>query len=246
MPDRIKAVLFDVGGPLDKEAVMDRLIDEQITASFRASGIEISNAEYRVVSDWAVSVFAPKTYHSIIWKIADGDIDLAKRVEIELMETVESRNRARDDFELRPGIPELLEDLSGNGLSLGLAANQPRKTLDNMKAIGILRYFEYQGVSGSIGLRKPDPRLLLHACQALKVGPNETILIGDRIDNDIVPAKTLGMPTIRFVSGRHAAQEPRSWYERPDTEVESVEELKLAIYKILSCPPNIYVDDGPE
>ena len=35
-------------------------------------------------------------------------------------------------------------------------------------------------------------------------------MVGDRIDNDIAPATTLGMRTVLFRTGRHAAQQPRS------------------------------------
>jgi len=211
MPHEIKAVLFDVGGPLDTETIMDRLIDEQIIASFRSNGVAISDDEYAAVNRWAVDVFAPKTYHSIMWKIADGDMKLITRVESELMETVPQRNEARGDFELRDGIGDLLAELSSQGLLLGLAANQPTVALQNMEKHGILENFSYKEVSGSIMLRKPDPRLLLHSCQGLGVQPNEVIMIGDRIDNDIVPARMLGMAAIRCVSGRHANQQPRSW-----------------------------------
>jgi putative hydrolase of the HAD superfamily len=71
-------------------------------------------------------------------------------------------------------------------------------------------------------------------------------MIGDRIDNDIVPARTLGMTTIRFVSGRHSKQQPRSGYEAPNADVRSVQELRTAIKAIISNPPDIFVDTGPE
>jgi len=235
-----------VGGPLDTETIMDRQIDEQITASFRANGVAISNDEYLAVNRWAVDVFAAKTYHSIIWKIAQGDMELIERVESELMDTVPQRNESRGDFELREGIPELLAELSEEGLLLGLAANQPADTVKKMERIGIAQYFTYREVSGSINLRKPDPRLLLHACDALGVEPQEVIMIGDRIDNDIVPARMLGMTAIRFISGRHSEQQPRSWNEEPHADVHRVKDLGKAIRRFIANPPNVDTDDGPE
>jgi len=225
---------------------MDREIDEQIKASFRARGAAISDENYAEVNRWAVDVFAAKTYHSIMWKIAEGDMKLIEQVEAELMVTVPQRNKMRGDFELREGIPELLAELSGDGILLGLAANQPTTALDNMEQQGILKYFQYREVSGSINLRKPDPRLLLHSCEGLGVGPQEAIMVGDRIDNDIVPARMLGMATIRFVSGRHCQQQPRSWNEAPHADVYSVEELGQTIRRFVAAPPNTSGDDGPE
>ena len=246
MPHQIKAVLFDVGGPIDTETIMDRQIDEQIIASFRANGVAISNDEYQAVNRWAVDVFAAKTYHSIMWKIAQGNMELIKRVESDLMDTVPQRNKSRGDFELREGMPELLAELSDEGLLLGLAANQPADTVTKMERLGIAQYFTYREVSGSINLRKPDPRLLLHACESLGVEQQEVIMIGDRIDNDIVPARMLGMAAIRFISGRHSEQLPRSWNEAPHADVHSVQDLENAIRRFVVNPPNVYGDDGPE
>ena len=233
MGNVVKAVLFDVGGPLDTETIMDRMIDEQIVASFRSHGILVSDEEYREVAAWAVEVFAPGTYDAIIWKIGGSNQNLVDSVLAELYETVPARNEARGDFELRDGIPALLENLSQQGLLLGLAANQPSGVLDKMDSVGILRYFKYRGVSGSTGLRKPDPRLLLHSCEGLGVAPEETIMVGDRIDNDIVPARMLGMKAIRFITGRHAGQTPRSSAEVPHADVRSVEELDRAIHRLI-------------
>ncbi len=246
MPYKIKAVLFDVGGPLDTEKIMDREIDEQIKASFRSNGLAISDGEYDTVNRWAVDVFAAKTYHSIIWKIAQGDMKLIERVESELMDTVPQRDQLRGDFELREGMTELLAELSAEGLLLGLAANQPAGTVTKMERFGVAQYFTYREVSGSINLRKPDPRLLLHSCAGLGIEPQEAIMIGDRIDNDIVPARMLEMATIRFVSGRHSNQQPRSWNEAPHADVDSVDELSEAIHRFIAHPPNVTRDDGPE
>ena len=55
--------------------------------------------------------------------------------------------------------------------------------------------------------------------------PDDCLVIGDRIDTDIVPAKQLGMTTVLFRTGRHARQQPRTWEETPDHEVETVPQL---------------------
>ena len=238
MSSAIRAVLFDVGGPLDTETIMDRMIDEQILASFRKHGISVSDGSYAGVVEWAVDIFAPRTYDAIIWNIAAGDRDLVDTVLAKLYNTVPERNLARDGFELREGIPGLLKQLSADGLMLGLAANQPADSLTKMDKAGILKYFKYREVSGSIGLRKPDPRLLLHACEGLGVSPEEAIMVGDRIDNDIVPARMLGMPAVRYVTGRHADQQPRSWSEVPQADVRTVGELATAIRQLVEDPTN--------
>ena len=42
----IKNILFDIGGPIDKEVLMDKLIDEQIINSLKFFDINISKEEY--------------------------------------------------------------------------------------------------------------------------------------------------------------------------------------------------------
>ena len=150
----IRAVLFDVGGPLDTETIMDREIDEQLKASFRARGASISDDEYDSVAAWAVEVFAPRTYDAIIWKISGNDRILGDSVFDELYATVPARNDARGRIELRPGIAELLEKLSGEGLLLGLAANQPQQSLETLSETDlmllsdneVLCYLEAEGI----------------------------------------------------------------------------------------------------
>jgi len=240
MSPTIKAILFDVGGPLDTCVIMDRMIDDQIMSSFRKRGVDISVDEYADANRWAIDVFAPNPYQAIIWKISRGSQKLVSAVESELLQTVTHRNDARGGFELREGILELIRKLCNENLLLGLAANQPADSIKIMKTLGILKYFKYHEVSGSTGLRKPDPRLLLQSCEGLGINPQEAIMVGDRIDNDIVPAKTLVMIAIRLVSGRHASQQARSVYERPDADVHNVRELEQTIRTFVAHPPKAF------
>ena len=64
--------------------------------------------------------------------------------------------------------------------------------------------------------------------------PAECIMVGDRIDNDVVPAKLLGMRTVLIRTGRHREQQPRSWDEIPDFEVEDVTGILRAVEMLLN------------
>ena len=81
-------------------------------------------------------------------------------------------------------------------------------------------------------IRKPNPEVFLNAATALAVSPGDCLVIGDRIDADIVPARLLGMTTVLFRTGRHARQRPRTWEETPDQEVETVPQLAAALEKL--------------
>jgi putative hydrolase of the HAD superfamily len=138
---------------------------------------------------------------------------------------------------LREGIRDILETLRTRGLKLGLAANQPARVLVDLDRHGIGHYFESQAISAIYGFRKPDVRLFLRACDDLEVLPHECVMVGDRVDNDIVPARSLGMRTVLLRTGRHIAQQPRSWDERPDVEVHSTAELLPAILSLVDGTP---------
>lgn len=50
-------------------------------------------------------------------------------------------------------------------------------------------------------------------------------MVGDRLDNDIMPAKKAGMKTIRIKQGLNSVQKPLSDEYSPDWEVTSVHQL---------------------
>jgi HAD superfamily hydrolase (TIGR01662 family) len=221
----VRAVLFDVGGPLDTETLAEPLIDRQIRAALAAEGIAVTDEEYEAANRWAVESFAWNTYQAIFWRLSRGNAELASR-----FSTFSVPGR---QFELRDGIPDLLAKLHARGLLLGLAANQPAKTVARLDDLGIGHFFRQREVSATVGFRKPDVRLFLRACEDLGVEPSETIMVGDRIDNDIVPANILGMYSILFRTGRHIGQQPRSLDEVPNVEVHRVAELEAAIFDVL-------------
>ncbi|HEX5480112.1 MAG TPA: HAD family hydrolase [Dehalococcoidia bacterium] len=226
--------MFDVGGPLDTEIIYEQLVDQHLRAALAAEGVALSDDEYADANRWAVEAFAPNAYTAIIWRLSGGDAELSRRAYARVAARGSERQGARGGFELRPGIAELLADLHGRGVPLGLVANQPADALDRMEAAGIARYFAHRDVSGTHGFRKPDVRVFLHASEHLGVAPEQCIVVGDRIDNDIAPARVLGMRAVLFRTGRHRAQQPRSWEEVPDVEVSTVAELGAALGGLLS------------
>jgi len=134
----------------------------------------------------------------------------------------------------------VLARLHARGLRLGLATNvpgSPRAILACYDEHDIGRYFWDREDEDAPGFSKPDVRLFLRACHRLGVAPTDCVMVGDRIDNDIVPARTVGMPTVLLRTGRHRDQQPRSWDERPDAEVHDVPALERAVYRLLHLEP---------
>jgi HAD superfamily hydrolase (TIGR01549 family) len=229
----IRAVLFDVGGPINTEIEHERLIDADIIAAIEALGVAVTPESYAAAVEFAVHAYAPNAHPAIIWHLASGDAPLSAKAFKDFRRRVDGRI----PFQLREGMNDVFAWLHERGLQLGLAANQPHQTLDVLDAHGIGRYFHHREVSGTHGYQKPDLRLFLRACEDLGVEPAECIMVGDRIDNDIAPAKRLGMKAVLFRTGRHIAQQPRSHEEVPDAEVTNVEELRGALDTLVSHKP---------
>jgi putative hydrolase of the HAD superfamily len=123
---------------------------------------------------------------------------------------------ARDDFMLRqaglwhtvglmPGAVETLQGLRTRGVVLGIASNaQPYtlRELDRALAGGGLASDMFAPDlcfwSFAHGFSKPDPhvfRLLSARLRATGISPAETLMVGDRLDNDIEPARAQGWRT---------------------------------------------------
>jgi HAD superfamily hydrolase (TIGR01549 family) len=229
----LRAVLFDVGGPLDLEDISERLIDRHIREALLAEGIAVTDEQHERANRHAVESFAWNAYQAIIWRLTGGDVDISRRAYATVAARAGERQAARGGFELRPGIPALLESLSARDLRLGLAANQPVDVIARLDGQGIGRFFHHREVSASHGYRKPDVRLFLRACADLGVAPEECVMVGDRIDNDIAPARRLGMQAVLFRTGRHRHQQPRTWEEVPDAVVEDVPALGRALFRLI-------------
>jgi putative hydrolase of the HAD superfamily len=222
-----QAVLFDVGGPIDLETRFERDMDSALRAiAAELSGAPVSEAAYAEAARAAVASFAPNAYRAILHCL------LGPRA-AEGWALLPARLPPPGELEIRPGIPALLGRLAGRGIKLALAANQPAAMVGRLADAGIAELFDVTDVSGTIGLRKPDPRLFLHACSRLGVAPEACIMVGDRIDNDIAPARALGMAAIRVRTGRHAGQMPRDWSEIPDADVTDTPALAQALDRLL-------------
>jgi putative hydrolase of the HAD superfamily len=89
----------------------------------------------------------------------------------------------------------------------------------------LARHFKLCLCSTEVGLAKPDPAIFELALQQASCPPDKVVMIGDRIDNDIRPAKAAGWQTIRLQAGYAAGQQPRTDADRADVTVTSLPEL---------------------
>ena len=95
------------------------------------------------------------------------------------------------------GMCDVLDAVRGR-YRLGVIANQPRECRGSLERRGILHLFEVVAISEELDLHKPDVRLYEWALQQAACLPAQAAMIGDRLDNDIAPAKGVGMRTLHL------------------------------------------------
>lgn len=224
-----RAVLFDIGGPIDLEFAWESAVDGAIASACGLEGIRVDQVAVDEASEAAVAAFAADAYAHMIETLCGGDPRAIERVR----QRVRAMVGNLEVFQLRPEIDGLLRRLRERGMALGIVANQRERVRARLERAGIDGLFGHHGLSGVTGYSKPDPRAFLGAAQALGAAPAECIMVGDRIDNDIGPAKALGMAAIQLRGGRHRRQRPRHQAEEPDAVVTDVPELEAAILGLL-------------
>lgn len=110
----------------------------------------------------------------------------------------------------------LVTHLAAAGFRLGVIANQSRGTKARLRASGLSRYFSCCLASAEVGFAKPDMRIFRLAQEHAGCFGDALMMIGDRLDNDIRPARELGWSTIRILRGLARNQRPRDFLDRPD------------------------------
>ncbi|MDQ8764784.1 HAD family hydrolase [Streptococcus ruminantium] len=128
---------------------------------------------------------------------------------------------------LYPVVKEVLEKLSSN-YQLGIIANQSGGVRALLEDWGVLSYFQLIILSEEIGFTKPDPTIFKLALEKAATSADKTIYVGDRYDNDILPAKSLGMRAVRVMTGLgRLGVEDGKW--KSDWQIDSLLELVAMI-----------------
>jgi putative hydrolase of the HAD superfamily len=225
----ITTILFDGGGVILDEANTEQANAAIITDIIQQSGIAYSINEYWRDTEEAVYRFAPSTYRYILWK------KLQNRDKFEESHTIWRQRLASEGPPLRitVGMPEQLRTLSRH-FKFGLAGQYGAEILETLKAASLLDLFEYKGTQDNFAITKPDPRYFQQIAAACGVATQSCLMVGDRIDNDVIPAHQTGMMAVRIRTGIHIRQEPRTPTEFPDAEIDSVGQLAETTIRLTS------------
>ena len=130
---------------------------------------------------------------------------------------------SEDEF-VYPEAESCLIELSKH-YKIGIIANQNLGSEERLERLGLLKYIDLVIASAEEGVAKPDLRIFQIALDRANCKPKEAVMLGDRIDNDIVPANKIGMKTVWIKQGFGSYAEPKTVEEQPDYIVNNLAEI---------------------
>ena len=203
----MKVLFFDVGYTLvNEDAVWDDRCRQQAQTD-EAKNLGLSAAEiYHEIE--IASISRKPQFRTLIDKYNFKEV-APYRTELE---------------KLYEEAPAVIKQLSQK-YELGIIANQLDGLKERLKAFDLLQYFNYIISSWDLQVMKPDIRIFEYALDKANCIPQDACMIGDRLDNDILPAKSLGMKTVWIKQGFGALQKPLSKSEEPDYTINNLTEL---------------------
>jgi len=126
----------------------------------------------------------------------------------------------RNNWALRPGIPEALDLAAGRGLPMAVVSNTlcGAAHRDFLAKAGVGRLFATQIYSDEAGVRKPNPQMIWNATDELAVAPQRCWFVGDSRRRDVLCARRADATAILMRSSRTDEEDPAGW-PSPDATV---------------------------
>jgi FMN phosphatase YigB (HAD superfamily) len=158
----------------------------------------------------------PIGYDRIILKKINSDLSYGKR----------------KYFCLNDGAKKIIETMSKYH-ELGIMSNQPKEAIEPLINANILSLFNRVVIPSKIKIQKSHEKFLFEGINFTGFPASRCIMIGDRLDIDILPANKLGMKTIRFTDSLFHMQSAKIKLEIPTYTIKKLEEIPNVIKDIL-------------
>lgn len=175
----IRAVFFDIG---------ETLVDETRMWAAWADWLGIPHLTFFAVLG---GVIARGEHHRRTFELLRPDLDLARE------QAARTAAGLHDDFDRTDFYPDALpclHTLRAQGYLIGLAGNQPARTEELLRAMGLP--VDIIASSAAWGVEKPSPGFFARVAAAADVAPPAIAYVGDRLDNDVLPARAAGMVAV--------------------------------------------------
>ncbi|KAL3507453.1 hypothetical protein ACH5RR_032835 [Cinchona calisaya] len=202
---RLRGVVFDMDGTLtvpaiDFPAMYKAVLGEEEYLSIRKrnpSGIDILHQ----IENWS-----PDKQRRAYQIIADFE------------------KQGLDRLEIMPGASELCAFLDSRSIRRGLITRNVKAAVDLFhERFG--RTFS-PALSREFRPYKPDPGPLLHICSTWEIQPNEVMMIGDSLKDDVACGKRAGAFTCLLdETGRYESPEYEHVEYKPDYKVSSLADI---------------------
>jgi FMN phosphatase YigB (HAD superfamily) len=124
------------------------------------------------------------------------------------------------DRDLHPDVLPCFAALRARGLQLGAAGNMYAHHEEFLRP-----HLDFVGSSERWGVEKPAAGFFAHVVEEAGVAAQEILYVGDRVDNDVLPALAAGLRAVRVRRGAHAHVESPAG----TTTIDSLAELPEAL-----------------
>jgi HAD superfamily hydrolase (TIGR01549 family) len=140
------------------------------------------------------------------------------------IEAVESLYGGFQPDDLYPDALSSIDRLREAGYRLAVIANQPAARSEELRALGVGA--EVIAMSDEMGVAKPDLAFFSRALELMGgPPPGEVAYVGDRVDNDVLPAMAAGLRSVWVRRGPWGIIQRLPDGERPALVVDSLDEL---------------------
>jgi putative hydrolase of the HAD superfamily len=213
-PDPIEIVFFDIGGVMYDDTVYAR----SWIRALREKGASFTDEEFDSEYASARAAQSGSFRQRLTVRFLGSDRDLAE------VETAAAKYWTYPPAALYPDVRPCLDALAGR-YRLGVIANQPTSVRAAMERDDLVGYFEVWGVSDDLGLQKPDPALFAHVLATARVPARRAVMIGDRLDYDVRPARAAGMRAVWVLRGEAPDEPTPDQLAEADASVWSLAEV---------------------
>lgn len=105
--------------------------------------------------------------------------------------------KARAAMVLYPKVQLTMLELARRGIRLGVVSDAPRDQVwQRLCSLGLQHVFDAVVTFDDTRVRKPDPAPFREVLQRLGVPPEESLMVGDWPERDVVGGRSLGMRTV--------------------------------------------------
>ncbi len=188
-------LFLDIGGPVIDDEVWKKYLDSLLIEAMGEAGIGVTKAEFASARERTAVNKANRPTVAAISEFT-GSENGAVHIFSSAYERLRVKYRRGDEMPdfLSPGARDGLERLNRN-YRLATLSNNISKVRYLLEITGVAGFFEKHFISEEVGAAKPDEAIFAAALRDTCIAPHQGMMAGDRLDNDIVPARRLGLKT---------------------------------------------------